>query len=57
MPPDLPEQQGGQTQIDRFKELARELGCDEDGAAFEVALKKIVDAKAPPKHEPKKRPP
>ena len=28
-------------QVDRFKELARELGCDEGEAAFEAALKKV----------------
>ena len=30
--------------IERFKALARELGCDEDEAAFEAALKKVADA-------------
>jgi hypothetical protein len=44
-------------QIDRFKELARELGCDEDEAAFDAALKKLVESPALPKHEPKKRTP
>jgi hypothetical protein len=43
-------------QIDRFKELARELGCDEDEAAFEGALKRVAESPALPKHEPKKRP-
>ena len=42
-------------QIDRFKELARELGCDEDEAAFDAALKRLAEVKALPKHEPKKR--
>ncbi len=42
-------------QIDRFKELARELGCDEDEAAFDAALKKVAEAKPGPKYEPKKR--
>jgi hypothetical protein len=31
-------------QVDRFKELARELGCDEGEAAFEAALKKVAEA-------------
>jgi hypothetical protein len=31
-------------QIDRFKELARELGCDEDEAVFEEALKKVAQS-------------
>ena len=44
-----------QSQIVRFKELARELGCDEDEAAFEAALTKLAQAEPPPKHEPKKR--
>ncbi len=44
-----------QPQIDRFKELARELGCDEDEAAFDEALKKVAETKPLPKHEPKKR--
>jgi hypothetical protein len=42
-------------QIDRFKELARELGCDEDEAAFDAAVKKLSESKPLPKHEPKKR--
>ena len=42
--------------IDRFKELARESGCDEDEAAFEAALKKMAQSGPVPKHEPKKRP-
>ena len=41
-------------QIDRFKELARELGCDQDEAAFEATL---AEVKALSKHEPKKRTP
>jgi hypothetical protein len=44
-------------QIDRFKELARELGCDEDEAAFEAALKKVAESAPLPKHVPKKRTP
>jgi hypothetical protein len=44
-------------QIDRFKALARELGCDENEAAFDAALKKIAERAPLPKHEPKKRKP
>lgn len=29
-------------QIDRFKNLARELGCDEDEEAFKEALAKVA---------------
>jgi hypothetical protein len=46
-----------QAQHQRFKELASELGCDEDEAAFEATLKKVATAPTPPKHEPKKRKP
>jgi hypothetical protein len=45
------------SQVDRFKALARELGCDEDEAAFEAALKKVAEAPQPAKHEPKRRVP
>ena len=36
-------------QLDRFKQTARELGCDETGEAFEKAFAKA----APPKPKPK----
>ncbi len=39
-------------QRDRFIEMARQLGCDEDEKAFDGKLKKI--AKQRPKPEPKK---
>jgi hypothetical protein len=42
-------------QLQRFKELARELGCDEDEAVFDAAVKKLAATKPLPKHEPKKR--
>jgi hypothetical protein len=41
-------------QKDKFIEKARELGCDEDEAAFEKRLRKIAKA-APPKPEPKRK--
>lgn len=44
------------SQHDRFKELAKELGCEDDPAAFDEALKKLAEGKLP-KHEPKKREP
>lgn len=31
-----------QAQLDRFKRTARELGCDETGAAFEQAFQRII---------------
>jgi hypothetical protein len=43
--------------IERFKALARELGCDEDEGVFEEALKKLAQSKPLPKYEPKKRTP
>lgn len=43
-------------QIDKFKEAARELGCDEDEAAFDAALKRVGGAKHPkPEHNPGRR--
>jgi hypothetical protein len=36
-------------QADKFRDLARELECDEDEARFEETVKRIV--KAPPKAE------
>jgi hypothetical protein len=41
-------------QIERFREMALELGCDEDQAAFDAALRKIAAAGPPKKYEPKK---
>lgn len=40
----------GIAQIDRFKETARNLGCDEDEARFDEKLGKLV------KHKPKPTP-
>lgn len=36
--------QAGPDQHSRFVELARELGCDDDEAAFEQAVKKVARA-------------
>ena len=36
------------TQIDKFKELARELGADEDEARWDERLKKMARAKPAP---------
>jgi hypothetical protein len=38
------------SQLDKFKEAARQLECDEDEAAFEEKLKKIA-AQEPAKDE------
>ena len=40
------------TQLDRFREAARALGCDEDEAAFDEKLKGIA---APKPKAPEKR--
>ncbi len=37
------------SQHDRFVDMARELGCDEDEAAFVEKLKMIARAKSPAK--------
>jgi hypothetical protein len=50
-----PSPEADEAQHQRFKELARELGCDEDEAAFDAAVKKIATSPHQPKHEPKKR--
>jgi hypothetical protein len=52
-----PKPEPGTNQHERFKELARELGCEEDEAAFDQALKKVAESGPAPKHEPKKRKP
>jgi hypothetical protein len=39
----------------RFIETARELGCDEDEAAFDEKLKRIVTAKPKPKPKPSEK--
>lgn len=36
---------GSQSQVDKFRDLAREIGADEDPAAFKAKLVKV--AKAP----------
>ena len=38
-----------QSQGDKFRDLARELGCDEDEAAFDETVRKVAIA---PKAEP-----
>jgi hypothetical protein len=44
----------GKTQHERFVETARELGCDEDEAAFDEKLKRIAMAKSKPERAPRK---
>jgi hypothetical protein len=40
-------------QLDKFRDLARELECDEDEAAFDERLKKMAKAE-PSSQEPKR---
>jgi hypothetical protein len=57
MPSRKPADPNAKPQIERFREMARELECDEDEAAFDAALRKIATAPTPQKYEPKKPPP
>lgn len=41
-----------QTQVGKFRDAARELGCDENEAAFDERLRKIAKAKASDKDTP-----
>ncbi len=45
-----PKPRAEKPQIERFKEIARQLECDETGDAFERAFAKI----APPKPKPRR---
>lgn len=40
-------------QVEKFRELARQLGTDDSEAAFEARLKAIAAAPAAPKSAPK----
>ncbi|HEY0412238.1 MAG TPA: hypothetical protein VGD66_03745 [Allosphingosinicella sp.] len=40
----------GQSQIDKFKDAARELECDDDEVHFDERIKKLV------KHKPVEKP-
>lgn len=40
-----------QSQIDKFVEVARTLGCDESEAAFDVKLKKLTTPQKPAKEK------
>jgi hypothetical protein len=42
------------SQIDKFRDLARELETDDDEAAFDERLKKLAKATARPKPQPSK---
>jgi hypothetical protein len=38
----MPKQSPNKDQVAKFKQAARELGCDEDEASFEARLRKIA---------------
>jgi hypothetical protein len=44
-----------ENQLAKFKKAAREIGCDEDEAAFEERLRRIAKAPPPTDHKPKKK--
>lgn len=44
----------GNSQLDRFKRMSRELGCDEDEASFDEALGKVASS-PPPKSVEKRK--
>lgn len=57
MPPGrriMPENKPDQSQIDKFRDLARELEADEDEGKFEDAVKRIAGAERP-KGEPEEK--
>jgi hypothetical protein len=45
---------GPKSQLDKFREAARELQTDESEAHFDAALKRIARAPSPTKNDPKK---
>ena len=57
MPARKPRPPDEKPQIERFREAARELGCDDDEAAFDEKLRQIMRAKPELKGEPTKRAP
>ena len=51
----MSEKEKSQDQVGKFKRAARDLGCDEDEAAFDRALRDIarrIPSVTPPKYEP-----
>lgn len=50
----MPKKNEGKLQRDNFIKAARELGCDEDEAGFDAALKKLALPSVPSKNHAKK---
>jgi hypothetical protein len=44
-----------EAQLERFKQAAREAGCDEDERGFERALRRIAKAAPQAEEKPKKK--
>jgi hypothetical protein len=47
----VPDNKAEQSQIDKFRDLARQLECDEDEDAFRAKLKEVAKAPRPPAPE------
>jgi hypothetical protein len=43
----MPERHHDSTQADKFRDLARELECDEDEAKFEETVKRVAKVPTP----------
>jgi hypothetical protein len=54
MPARNPPDPNAKPQIEKFREMARELGCDEDEDAFKAKLAQVMRHR--PKVEPRKTP-
>jgi hypothetical protein len=48
---EMPVTKDAQEQLRKFQDLARELECEDDEAAFEERFKKVARAPRPPKPE------
>jgi hypothetical protein len=59
MPARKPRPPDEKPQIERFREMARELECDEDEAAFDAKLAQLLRyrGKVAPRKGPKREPP
>jgi len=55
MPARKPPDPNAKPQIELFREAAIELGCEDDEAAFDATLARLLKAGPPDKYEPKKR--
>jgi len=49
----MPDNKADESQIDKFRQLAREIESDEDEAAFEEKVRRVATA---PKPEPEEEP-